>query len=37
MLKEKIELDTNCLVMSLSAHNPYAEIRKGRIHLMCVQ
>ena len=26
MLKEKIVLDANCLVMYLSAHNPYAEI-----------
>ena len=26
MLKENIVLDTNCLVMSLSAHNPYNAI-----------
>lgn len=36
MLKEKIVQDTNCLVMSLSAHNPYAEICKGRIRFMCI-
>ena len=26
MLSERIVLDTNCLIMSLSAHNQYAEI-----------
>lgn len=26
MLKERIVLDTNCLVMSLSSRNPYSEI-----------
>ena len=39
MLKEKIVLDTNCLVMSLSAHNPYAEIWQKFVkgeYILCV-
>lgn len=39
MLKEKIVLYTNCLVMSLSAHNPYAEIWKKFVkgeYVLCV-
>lgn len=39
MLKEKIVLDTNCLVMSLSAHNPYAEIWQKFVngkYVLCV-
>lgn len=39
MLKEKIVLDTNWLVMSLSAHNPYAEIWQKFVkgeYILCV-
>ena len=39
MLKEKIVLDTNCLVMSLSAHKPYAEICQKFVngkYVLCV-
>ena len=39
MLKEKIVLDTNCLVMSLSARNPYAEIWQKFVkgeYVLCV-
>ena len=39
MLKEKIVLDTKCLVMSLSAHNPYAEIWQKFVkgeYILCV-
>lgn len=39
MLKERIVLDTNCLVMSLSARNPYSEIWKRFVngeYVLCV-
>ena len=39
MLKERIVLDTNCLVMSLSARNPYSEIWRKFVkgeYLLCV-
>ncbi len=39
MLKERIVLDTNCLVMSLSARNPYSEIWQKFVkgeYVLCV-
>lgn len=39
MLRERIVLDTNCLVMSLSTHNSYSEIWKKLVtgeYVLCV-
>lgn len=39
MLKDRIVLDTNCLVMSLSARNPYSEIWRKFVkgeYVLCV-
>ncbi len=39
MLKERIVLDTNCLVMSLSSRNPYSEIWQKFVdgeYVLCV-
>lgn len=39
MLKDRVVLDTNCLVMSLSARNPYSEIWRKFVkgeYVLCV-
>ena len=38
-MKERVVLDTNCLIMSLSAHNPYSEIWRKFVkgeYVLCV-